>query len=54
MPTASYLEVSVGRELLWGFGIDLGYQYARYPLEDDGGRGQSNSLLGVLRYRADF
>lgn len=54
VPTASYLEVSVGRELLWGFGIDLGYQYARYPLEDDGGRGQSNSLLGVLRYRADF
>jgi hypothetical protein len=54
VPTASYLEVSVGRELLWGFGVDVGYQYARHPVEDGEGRGQSNSLLGVLRYRASF
>lgn len=54
VPTASYLEVSAGRLLFWGFSADVGYQYARYPIEDGGGRGQSNSLLGVLRYRASF
>ncbi|MCB4823588.1 hypothetical protein [Roseicella aerolata] len=54
VPTASYLEISAGRELFWGFSADIGYQYARYPLEDEGRRGQSNSLLGVLRYRASF
>lgn len=54
VPTASYLELSVGRLLFWGFSADVGYQYARYPLEEGEGRGQSNSLLGVLRYRASF
>jgi hypothetical protein len=45
-----FLEFSVGREIGWGFSVDLGYQYARYA-RDDGTRGQSNTVLGVLRWQ---
>lgn len=50
IPTESFLEFSVGREIGWGFSVDLGYQYARYA-RDDGTRGQSNTVLGVLRWQ---
>ncbi len=52
-PTENYVEVSVGREIGWGFGADLGYQFARYAREE-GGRGSSNAVVGVLRYRLEF
>lgn len=52
-PTENYVEVSVGRDLGWGFSADVGYQYARYAREE-GGRGEANSLLGVLRFRTSF
>lgn len=51
--TESYLEVSAGRDLGLGFTLDAGYQYARYALEE-GGRGQSHSLLSVLHWRTSF
>jgi hypothetical protein len=36
----------VGRELGGGFSADVGYQYARYALEDGGGGlGTSHSIL---------
>jgi hypothetical protein len=53
LATEHYLEVSAGRELLWGFGIDLGYQYAHYA-RDDGTAGRSNAILGRLGFRRAF
>ena len=53
LPTEQYLEVSVGRELFWGFGIDIGYQYARYA-RDDGGIGHSNAFVSRLGFHRHF
>ncbi len=53
LATEHYLEVSVGRELAWGFGIDIGYQYAHYA-RDDGTAGRSNAILGRLGFRRGF
>jgi hypothetical protein len=54
IPTQTWLEVSVGREIGWGFGIDLGYQYARYARDDAAGCGEAGSVLGMLSWRARF
>ncbi|PZW48776.1 hypothetical protein C8P66_104193 [Humitalea rosea] len=53
VPTEDYVEWSVGRDIGWGFGVDVGWQYARYAREE-GGRGQSNAAIGVLRWRQTF
>jgi hypothetical protein len=46
LPTENWIEASVGRELGGGFSADIGYQYARYALEDGGGGlGTSHAVL---------
>jgi hypothetical protein len=46
MPTQNWIEASVGRELGHGIALDVGYQYARYALEDgSGGLGTSHAVL---------
>jgi hypothetical protein len=53
-PTARWFEVSVGRELAWGFGIDVGWQHSRLPDEETGRRGNSQAVIGLLSWRAEF
>ncbi|WP_135467737.1 hypothetical protein [Crenalkalicoccus roseus] len=53
LPTENHLEISVGRSLGWGFGLDAGYQYARYARED-GTAGHSSALIGRLGFRREF
>ena len=53
IPTQQWVEISVGRELIWGFGIDVGYQYARYDRED-GRAGNANAFISRIGYRASF
>lgn len=50
LPTQDYYEVSVGRDLPGGFGLDAGYQYARFARED-GSLGASHSIVGRLNLR---
>lgn len=50
MPTQNWLEVSGGRELDQGFGVDIGYQYARH-VQEDRSPGLSHSIIGRLNYR---
>lgn len=50
VPTQNWLEVSGGRELGWGFGLDVGYQYARH-VQDDRSPGKAHSVIGRLNYR---
>jgi hypothetical protein len=45
LPTENYVELSAGRELGAGFGLDVGYQYGRYAREEGGGLGTSHSIL---------
>ena len=45
VPTENHVEVSVGRALGHGFGLDVGYQYGRYAREEAGGLGTSHALL---------
>ena len=51
VPTASYWELSVGRALGAGFGLDVGYQYARLGREEGGGRYDSHTILAMLSWR---
>ena len=50
LPTENYVEVSVGRDLGRGFGIDLGYQWGRYVREETGTLGTSHAVLVRLGY----
>lgn len=50
LPTQDYYEASLGRDLAWGFGLDLGYQYARFA-RDGGATGASHSVVGRLNLR---
>lgn len=52
LPTENTIEVSVGRDLGRGFGIDAGYQYARYAREETGGLGTSHAILFRLGWTA--
>lgn len=52
-PTQNFLEFSVGRQIGWGFGLDIGYQYARFGREE-ASLGQSNSVVGRLNFRQSF
>jgi hypothetical protein len=45
LPTESYLEASVGREIGGGLAVDVGYQYGRYLREETGGLGTSHAIL---------
>ncbi len=53
LPTENYVEATIGRDLLFGFGIDIGYQYSRYA-RDDGSLGQSNALVSRIGFRSAF
>lgn len=53
VPTERYTELTVGRELGWGFSIDAGWQFVRYA-RDDGSAGNANGPVAVLRYRTEF
>ena len=50
LPTQNWLEISGGRELGWSFGLDVGYQYARF-VRDDRSPGEAHSIVGRLNYR---
>ncbi len=50
LPTESWLEASAGRDLGWGFGLDIGYQYAHFAREDRT-RGEAHSIITRLNYR---
>jgi hypothetical protein len=52
--TARWVELSVGRGLGWGFGIDVGWQVARAPDEESGRRRDSQAVLGMLTWRTSF
>lgn len=51
--TERYTELTVGRELGWGFSVDAGWQFVRYA-RDDGSAGNANGPVAVLRYRTEF
>lgn len=53
LPTEQYLEVSAGRALIWGFGLDIGYQHARLARED-GTAGRSDAFISRLGFRRSF
>jgi hypothetical protein len=53
-PTARWIELSAGRELGWGFGLDVGWQHSRLPDEATGGRGNSQAVIGMLSWQAEF
>lgn len=54
LPTENYVEVSLGRDLGAGFGLDVGYQYARYVREETGTLGTAHAVLLRLGYRGGF
>ncbi len=53
VPTQQWVELTVGRELLWGFGIDVGYQYASNA-NDEGVKSRSNGIVSRLGFRQPF
>jgi hypothetical protein len=54
LPTETYVEASVGRDLGAGFGVDVGYQYARQAREETGGLGTAHAVLLRLGYSGGF
>jgi hypothetical protein len=54
VPAENWYEISVGREIGYGFSADLGYQYARYVDEESGSLGTAHSILARLRYTGSF
>lgn len=52
--TARWVELSVGRELGWGFGLDLGWQVARAPDDESRRRRDTQAVLGMLSWRTGF
>jgi hypothetical protein len=53
VPTQQWVELTAGRELFWGFGIDVGYQYASNANEE-GVKGHSNGIVSRLGFRRAF
>lgn len=51
--TQQWVEASVGRDLVWGFGLDIGWQYAHYATEDGTARG-ANAFVSRLGFRQSF
>lgn len=54
VPNENWIEVSVGREIGAGFGLDVGYQYARQVIDEGPERGTDHAILARLRYRGGF
>ncbi|MBB3896833.1 hypothetical protein [Roseococcus suduntuyensis] len=52
VPTRRYLEATVGREIGWGFGVDLGYQYAVNPGEER--TGSAHGFVSRLGFTQRF
>jgi hypothetical protein len=53
VPTQQFVELTVGRDLFWGFGIDIGYQYAQNA-NDEGVRGRSNGIVSRIGLQRGF
>ncbi|MBX9699814.1 MAG: hypothetical protein K2X74_10265 [Acetobacteraceae bacterium] len=53
VPTQQWVELTVGRDLWYGFGIDIGYQYAQNANEE-GVRGRSNGIVSRLGFQRSF
>jgi len=54
LPTENFVEVSLGRDLGAGFGLDVGYQHARYAREEAGRLGTAHAVLVRLGYSGGF
>jgi hypothetical protein len=53
LATEQWLEASVGRDLIWGFGLDIGYQYA-HDARENGTAGGANGFVSRLGFRQSF
>lgn len=53
VPRESYLELTVGRELPFGFAADIGLSRTRYA-RDGGGAGSVDAALMLLSWRGEF
>lgn len=53
VPTQQWVELTAGRDLWYGFGIDIGYQYAANANEE-GVRGRSNGFVSRLGFQRSF
>jgi hypothetical protein len=53
VPTQQWLELTLGRDLLWGFGLDIGYQYAVNP-GGEASRGTSHGIVSRLGFLKRF
>lgn len=53
LATEQWLEASVGRDLAWGFGLDIGYQYAHQARENGTASG-ANGFVSRLGFRQSF
>jgi hypothetical protein len=53
VPTQQWVELTVGRDLWYGFGLDVGYQYAANGNEE-GVRGRSNGFVSRLGFQRSF
>jgi hypothetical protein len=52
--TARWIELTAGRDIGWGLGVDVGWQHAREPGGEAGGRVNSQAILGMLRWRTEL
>lgn len=53
VPTQQWVELTVGRDLWYGFGIDIGYQYAQNANEE-GVRSRSNGVVSRIGFQRSF
>lgn len=54
VPTQSWLEVTAGRDLPWGFGVDVGWQRAATATGEDRRLARADGIVARLGYRASF
>jgi hypothetical protein len=52
-PTQQWVELTVGRDLFWGFGVDVGYQYA-VNANEDGVKSRSNGIVSRVGFSQHF
>jgi hypothetical protein len=53
LPTQQWVELTAGRELPFGFSIDVGYQFTSNG-GDEGGRNRADGIVARLGYQARF
>jgi hypothetical protein len=53
VPTQQWVELTVGRDLFWGFGIDVGYQYASNANEE-GVQSRTNGIVSRIGFYQPF